>query len=495
MRKFLAKVFATYIYYKNRKWIHNPIEYQKKTFKKLINKASGTKFGIEHNFNKIKSHKDYKDKVPVRDYEQIKPYIDIIIAGEDNVLWPGKPVYLSKTSGTTSGVKYIPISNESMPTHIISARDAILRYIYYSGNTSFINGKQIFLQGSPVLQKKNNISIGRLSGIVAHYVPSYLQKNRLPSWETNCTEDWDKKVDLIVEETINQKMTLIGGIPPWVQMYFEKIIQKRGDKIGEVFKYFSLFIYGGVNFEPYKNVFKKLIGRKIDTIELFPASEGFFAYQDKPSKEDLLLLLNNGIFYEFIEASKFYDSDRERLSLGEVEEGVIYVMIISSNAGLWSYNVGDTVKFTSILPFRILVTGRLKHFISAFGEHVIGIEVERAMKKVLKNSFIEIVEFSVAPQVTPPRGLPYHEWFIEFRTFPKDMEQFSKSLDLSIQDQNSYYRDLIEGKILRTLQITVIKKKGFQDYMKSIGKLGGQNKVPRLSNDRKLADNLIKFSI
>ena len=495
MRKFLAKVFAVYIYYKNRKWIHNPIEYQKKTFKKLINKASGTKFGIEHNFNKIKSHKDYKDKVPVRDYEQIKPYIDIIIAGEDNVLWPGKPVYLSKTSGTTSGVKYIPISNESMPTHIISARDAILRYIYYSGNTSFINGKQIFLQGSPVLQKKNNIPIGRLSGIVAHYVPSYLQKNRLPTWETNCIEDWDKKVDLIVEETINQKMTLIGGIPPWVQMYFEKIIQKRGDKIGEVFKYFSLFIYGGVNFEPYKNVFKKLIGREIDTIELFPASEGFFAYQDKPNREDLLLLLNNGIFYEFIEASKFYDSDRERLSLGEVEEGVIYVMIISSNAGLWAYNVGDTVRFTSILPFRILVTGRLKHFISAFGEHVIGIEVERAMKKALKNSFIEIVEFSVAPQVSPSRGLPYHEWFIEFRTFPKDMEQFSKSLDLSIQDQNSYYRDLIEGKILRTLQITVIKEKGFQEYMKSIGKLGGQNKVPRLSNDRKLADNLIKFSI
>ena len=495
MRKFLAKVFAVYIYYKNRKWIHNPIEYQKKTFKKLINKASGTKFGIEHNFNKIKSHKDYKDKVPVRDYEQIKPYIDIIIAGEDNVLWPGKPVYLSKTSGTTSGAKYIPISNESMPTHIISARDAILRYIYYSGNTSFINGKQIFLQGSPVLQKKNNIPIGRLSGIVAHYVPSYLQKNRLPTWETNCIEDWDKKVDLIVEETINQKMTLIGGIPPWVQMYFEKIIQKRGDKIGKVFKYFSLFIYGGVNFEPYKNVFKKLIGREIDTIELFPASEGFFAYQDKPSKEDLLLLLNNGIFYEFIEASKFYDSDRERLSLGEVEVGVVYVMIISSNAGLWSYNVGDTVKFTSILPFRILVTGRLKHFISAFGEHVIGIEVERAIKKVLKNSFIEIVEFSVAPEVSPKSGLPYHEWFIEFRTFPKDMEEFSKSLDLSIQDQNSYYRDLIEGKILRTLKITVIKKKGFQDYMKSIGKLGGQNKVPRLSNDRKIADNLIKFSI
>jgi hypothetical protein len=278
-------------------------------------------------------------------------------------------------------------------------------------------------------------------------------------------------------------------------MYFEKIIQKKGDKIGEVFKYFSLFIYGGVNFEPYKNVFKKLIGRKIDTIELFPASEGFFAYQDKPNREDLLLLLNNGIFYEFIEASKFYDSDRERLSLEEVEEGVIYVMIISSNAGLWSYNVGDTVKFTSILPFRILVTGRLKHFISAFGEHVIGIEVERAMKKVLKNSFIEIVEFSVAPEVSPKSGLPYHEWFIEFRTFPKDMEEFSKSLDLSIQDQNSYYRDLIEGKILRTLKITVIKKKGFQDYMKSIGKLGGQNKVPRLSNDRKIADNLIKFSI
>jgi hypothetical protein len=495
MRRFFAKLFATYIFLKNKRWIYNPIESQKRTLRKLIKKASKTKFGIDHGFNKIHSYQDYIDNVPIRDYEEIKPYIDIVIAGKKNVLWPGKPLYFSKTSGTTSGIKYIPISKESMPTHIKSARDAILNYIYYSGNTSFINGKQIFLQGSPVLEKINNISVGRLSGIVAHYVPSYLQKNRLPSWEVNCIKDWDKKVDLIVEETINEKMTLIGGIPPWVQMYFEKILEKKGENIGEVFKHFSLFIYGGVNFEPYKNVFNKLIGKKIDTIELFPASEGFFAYQDKYNKKDLLLLLNNGIFYEFVDASKFFNDDKKRLSLEQVELGVVYVMIISSNAGLWSYNVGDTVKFTSLYPFRILVTGRLKHFISAFGEHVIGIEVERAVKNVLKNTLVEIVEFSVAPQVSPSKGLPYHEWMIEFRNHPKDIEEFSKKLDLQIQAQNSYYKDLIEGKILRTLKITKIKKKGFQQYMNSIGKLGGQNKVPRLSNDRELANKLIKFSI
>jgi len=491
MRNLAAKIFAKYINYRNRKWILNPIDSQKKTFNSLINKAKGTLFGIDHEFSKINSYDDFRKKVPVRDYEGLKPYVEKMLDGKTNILWPGSPLYFSKTSGTTSGIKYIPISKESMPTHINTARDAILSYIHYTGNVNFINGKHIFLQGSPILQKKKNIEYGRLSGITAHYVPKYLQKNRMPSWETNCIEDWEKKVDKIVDETLKENMTLIGGIPPWVQMYFEKIIEKKGKNVGEVFKDFSLFIYGGVNFEPYRNVFKSLIGKKIDTIEFFPASEGFFAYQDVPNEEGLLLVLNNGIFYEFIESSKFYDENQERISLGNVEIGINYVLIISSSAGLWGYNVGDTIKFISISPYKILVTGRLKQFISAFGEHVIGKEVESALKKVTINTSIKIVEFTVAPQTAPLDGLPCHEWFIEFQTLPDNIEKFSLELDQELQKQNLYYQDLIKGKILRTLVVICIKKKGFQNYMRSIGKLGGQNKVPRLSNDRIIAEGLM----
>ncbi|MDG2397158.1 MAG: GH3 auxin-responsive promoter family protein [Flavobacteriaceae bacterium] len=494
MRSFLAKIFAKWINYNNRKWINNPIDAQKKTLKKLIYKGKQTQFGKQHDFSRINTYQEFVQNVPVRDYEGLKRYIEKIINGEDNVLWPGKPLYFSKTSGTTSGIKYIPISRESMPTHINASRDAILNYIHCTGESGFVNGKHIFLQGSPTLKKFNGILTGRLSGIVAHYVPKYLQRNNMPSWETNCIEDWEKKVDKIVEETLDENMTIIGGIPPWVQMYFEKIISKKKRTVAQVFKNFSLFVYGGVNFEPYRNTFKKLIGKDINTLEFYPASEGFFAYQNDQSDEGLLLVLNNGIFYEFIETSKFLTKEQKRVSLKDVEIGINYVMIISSNAGLWAYNVGDTVIFTSINPFKILVTGRLKHFISAFGEHVIGKEVEVALKKTITKTNVKVVEFTVAPQISPEKGPPYHEWLIEFANPPKDIKIFSKELDDQLQIQNIYYKDLIKGKILKTLIITKIKKNGFKKYMSSLGKLGGQNKVPRLSNDRKIANALISIN-
>ena len=477
------------------KWAIQPEKTQQKVFKKLITLAKNTSFGKDHNFSSINSYQDFIKHVPVRDYEALKPYIDKIIEGKTDVLWKGKPLYFAKTSGTTSGAKYIPITKASMPYHIKAARDALLMYIAETGSADFVNGKLIFLQGSPIIDTKNEIKTGRLSGIVAHYVPKYLQKNRMPSWETNCIEDWETKVDAIVDETLKEDMTLISGIPSWVQMYFEKLTAKTGKTINEIFPNFNLFVYGGVNYEPYRNKFEKLIGKKVDSIELFPASEGFFAFQDKQDEIGMLLLLNSGIFYEFIRADEFFNEKPTRLTVANVDIGVNYVMIISTNAGLWAYNIGDTVEFTSLKPHRVIVTGRIKHFISAFGEHVIAKEVERALKEAIEENNITVNEFTVAPQSNPEKGLPYHEWFIEFEKNPNNIVDLAMGIDNSMQRQNSYYFDLIKGKILKPLVVTVVKKGGFQNYMKSVGKLGGQNKVPRLSNDRKIADTLKKWSL
>ena len=492
-KSILAKPFAKRIYKKVQKWANNPIETQEKVFKNLISEATETAFGKDHDFISINTYEDFVKRVPIRDYEDLKPYVDRVVNGEENVLWKGKPLYFAKTSGTTSGAKYIPLTKESMPTHVNAARNAILMYIHETGNADFVNGKMIFLQGSPVLQEKNGVQLGRLSGIVAHYVPKYLQKNRMPSWETNCIEDWETKVDAIVEETLPENMTVISGIPSWVQMYFEKLQQKTGKKVGDVFKNFNLFIFGGVNYEPYRAKFENLIGRKVDSIELYPASEGFFAFQDKQDEKGMLLQLDSGMFYEFVKAEDFFNENQKRITLKDVEVGVNYVMIISTTAGLWAYNIGDTIQFTSTQPYRVIVSGRIKHFISAFGEHVIGKEVEQAMKDATAESTIRINEFTVAPQINPDSGLPYHEWFIEFENEPDNLSALAQKLDTSLQSQNSYYFDLIEGKVLQPLKITKVEKNGFQNYMKSIGKLGGQNKIPRLSNDRNIADALKPF--
>lgn len=491
----LSKPFAAWVVKKIDKWKFNAVKAQQKTFKSLIGAAKNTVFGKDHHFSSISSYEDFKAHVPIRDYEGLKPYIDRVVNGDKNILWKGKPKYFAKTSGTTSGVKYIPISKQSMPEHIKAARNALLTYIHETGNTSFVDGKMIFLQGSPIMSKKNGIHVGRLSGIVAHLVPAYLQKNRLPSYKTNCIEDWETKVDAIVDETIDQNMTLISGIPPWVQMYFDKLIEKsNGAKIKDIFKNFGLFVYGGVNFEPYRAKIEASIGKKIDSIETYPASEGFIAYQDQQDDKGLLLLAKAGIFYEFIPADEYYNEKPTRLSLADVELDKNYALILNTNAGLWGYSIGDTVKFVSKNPYKIIVTGRIKHFISAFGEHVIGEEVEYALLSVANEEGIEITEFTVAPQVNAAAGeLPYHEWFIEFGLLPKDMEAFSRKVDNALQKKNVYYYDLIKGKVLQPLIIRTMQKDAFVNYMRSEGKLGGQNKVPRLSNDRKLADGLKKF--
>lgn len=488
----LSKTYAQWVSKKNKSWINNPLEAQKKTLANIVADAQNTAFGQDHLFNSITNYETFKKNVPVRDYEGLKPYVDRAFNGELNVLWPNLPLYFCKTSGTTSGSKYIPISKESLPFHLKGAKDAILSYISETGQTNFVGKQNIFIQGSPTLDQSRATPIGRLSGIVAHHLPWYLKKYNLPSFETNCIENWEEKIDKIVEETLNQDMGLISGIPPWVQMYFEKIQHKTNKPISEVFKNFSLLVYGGVDFRPYKRRFDDLIGKDIPSVETYPSSEGFIAYQDSQKEEGLLLCVNHGIFYEFIEASTYFDQNPKRLSLAEVKLGIDYAVVLNTNAGLWGYSIGDTVRFVSNKPYRIVVSGRIKHFTSAFGEHVIGKEVETAMRITTDNRPAIVKEFHVAPQVNPEEGLPYHEWFVDFEQEPEDLQAFSVALEREMQTQNSYYKDLVEGAVLKPLVVTIIEKNGFINYMKSIGKLGGQNKVPRLSNDRKIANSLTK---
>ena len=495
LKSLLAKPFAHYIANKVKKEAQQAVADQTSIFKTLLKVVKNTQFGKDHGLDAVLDYEGFKKAVPIRDYEQFVPYINMVKEGKQNILWKGFPIYFAKTSGTTSGVKYIPITKDSIDNHINTARNALLCYMAETGNTGFASGKLIFLSGSPELERVGGIATGRLSGIVNHHVPAYLRSNQLPSYETNCIEDWEQKLDAIVSETVNQDMTLISGIPPWVQMYFDKLESTTNKKVGELFPNFNVMVQGGVNFEPYKAKLFESIGRKIDTVELFPASEGFFAFQNSQTEPGLLLNTNSGIFFEFIPADEIFAENPTRLCLREVELGKNYALIINSNAGLWGYNIGDTVKFVSLDPYKIIVSGRIKHFISAFGEHVIGEEVEAALLQVTAQANTSVTEFTVAPFVAgvDDAGKSYHEWFIAFEKAPSNLADFAASLDAAMRQQNVYYDDLIKGAILEPLKIRPLQKDAFVQYMRSIGKLGGQNKVPRLSNDRVLAEALSNY--
>ena len=490
----LSRPLAAWTARETRYWSRNAVLFQQRIFQQLLFSGKETLFGKDHWLTSVKTYVQFREQVPVRDYEGLKNYFEKIKAGEENVMWPGKPLYLSKTSGTTSGAKYIPITRASIPNHINSTRNALLSYIHETGNSKFLDGKLIFISGSPALETMNGIPVGRLSGIVNHHVPAYLRRNQMPTYATNCIDDWETKVETIANETLHENMSFISGIPPWVQMYFDKLHEKTGKRIKDIFPNFNLFVYGGVNFEPYRNKLEQSIGKKVDSIELYPASEGFIAYQDSQNDNSLLLMVNSGIYYEFIPVSEYFHNNPTRISLKDIELGVNYAIILNTNAGLWGYSLGDTVKFVSKDPYKIVVTGRVKHYISAFGEHVIAEEVEKALKQAAEQQHAEIVEFTVAPMVTPSEGLPYHEWFIEFHKMPDDLERFRLAIDESLQKQNIYYRDLIQGHILQSLKLRLLKKDSFINYMRAQGKLGGQNKVPRLANDRKIADELLVYS-
>ncbi len=492
LKKAVARHIAKRVRKSIQHWAKDPLHTQQQVFQYLLKQGRKTEFGRQHDFDKIATYEDFQKAVPIRDYEALLPYIEQTKQGKANILWPGKPLYFCKTSGTTSGTKYIPISKQSMPHHIKGARNTLLCYLAEHPDSNLLDGKMIFLQGSPLLDLINGIPVGRLSGIVANHVPTYLQKNNMPSYATNCIEDWEAKLDAIVVETVPENMTLISGIPPWVQMYFEKLKDATNkETIKEIFPNLELLIFGGVDFQPYQKRMLQLSGTGIRQRQLYPASEGFIAFQDSSDSKGMLLILNGGIFYEFIKSDEFFSEQPTRIHLKDVTLHTDYVLILNTNAGLWGYNLGDTIQFISLDPFRIVVTGRIKHFISAFGEHVIVKEVETALREAIENTPVQVAEFTVAPQVTPlGKELPHHEWFIEFIQPPEDLSAFSQKLDFALQNQNTYYADLIEGNILQTLKITTIQTNGFRKFMEQQGKLGGQNKVPHLSNDRKIVEKL-----
>lgn len=491
-KSILIKPFAKLIARRINAFSRSAVEDQARIREGLVRAAAHTAFGQDHGFKEIQNYESFKNRIPINDYEGLRPYVERIKKGERDVLWKGVPLYFAKTSGTTSGAKYIPLTKESMPNHFGTARNALFNYYARTGKGNWLDGKMIFLSGSPEMTNVGGIKTGRLSGIVNHEVPAWLRTNQLPSYATNCIDAWEEKLAAIVKETVGQDMRLISGIPPWVQMYYEQLLDKTGKRyVKDVFPNFDVFVYGGVNYEPYRATLENLVGKPLDSVETYPASEGFIAFQDRQDKQGLLLNSNSGIFFEFIPADEIFNERPTRLSLGAVEVGVNYAIILNTNAGLWGYNIGDTVQFVSKNPYRLLVTGRIKHFISAFGEHVIGKEVEQALMPVAAAENVRITEFTVAPQVTPPEGgLPCHEWLIEFENRPADLTAFAEKVDQAMRKQNIYYDDLIAGKVLRPLIITPLPKDSFRNYMKSLGKLGGQNKVPRLSNDRVVAGRL-----
>lgn len=491
----LIKPFANAVSKSVRRWSARPRQSQEAVLTALLEQGRKTSFGQDHGLDLIRTHEEFKNAVPIRDYEGVKPYIERIKTGEADVLWPGKPKYFAKTSGTISGTKYIPLTKDSIPNHINSARNALFCWVAESGDASVFDGKMIFVTGSPELEEIGGIKTGRLSGIVNHELPRWVLASRMPSQRTNSIDDWEEKIEAIAEETLKEDMRLISGIPPWVLMYYEKLMEKTGKKIADIFSNYKVFVHGGVNFEPYRAALEAAVGKTLPIIETYPASEGFIAYTDAQDVEGLLLNVNSGIFFEFVPAGEIFDENPTRLPLWEVKAGVNYAILINNNAGLWGYDIGDTVKFVSTNPYRLVVTGRTKHFISAFGEHVIAEEVEGALLEAAREESIEVVEFHVAPQVNPPEGeLPYHEWFVEADAAPggeRGDAKLAARIDELLQMKNAYYKDLRDGSVLQCLKLQLVSPGTFRNYMKSIGKLGGQNKVPRLANDRLVAEKLI----
>ena len=489
--KYILKFLAKRQYKLSQLSEKNSVIDQWRVFKKIIELGKGSKFAKDHNLNGL-SYKEYKKKIPLFDYEKLAPYISLISAGEKNILTKGSPMYFAVTSGTTSGTKYIPLTKNMLASQTRSVKELLLLYSHQTGQYDFSGSAMMFIQGSPKLSRFNKIPYAKLSGITARHIPFYLKKNRLPTMKTNLIKDWDLKLSKIVEETIGKDLKILGGIPPWVITYFEKLLQTTNKKrVLDVFPNLKLYIHGGTSFDNYKSNFLNMCG-DIDTLEVYPASEGFFGYQNKINDSDLLLLTNHGVFYEFIELSEFKCNNFERRCLEDVQVGIDYVMIVSTISGLWGYNTGDTIRFTSLKPYRFVFSGRASQFCSAFGEHVIEKEVQTALKNCVLELGGVVSEFTVCPDFGDDSKKPCHNWYVEFGNKPNKVEAFELMLNKEMEKQNPYYKDLIHSGVIGRLELYCVKRGGFNSYMKSIGKFGGQNKCPHLSNNNKIGSFLKK---
>lgn len=488
MKGLLFYLYSIIIVKKERYYSYNYEKYQLRILKKIIKNSIKTEFNPNKNIFTHNIIAQYQSEYKLTNYESILPFIEKIKCGELNVLTRDKINFLLKTSGTTGGHKYIPISKKGIIDQVNGAKKVLCFFAYYNKNADFVNKKMIFLQGSPLIDKEFNIPSGRLSGIVYHFVPKFFQRNKLPSYKNNIIENWESKVEAIIKEIENEDISIIGGIPPWCIQLFEKILlRKKIKNLSNLYPNLTLYIHGGVDFSPYKNKVSNLLGNKVKTLDTFPASEGFFAIQDHPEAQDMLLLINQGIFYEF---RTLNIPDAPVISLSEVKLNTNYELIISNLSGLYRYQIGDIIQFTSIKPFRIKVAGRTKQYISAFGEHVIGNEIDQSIAHIIKKYNLSITEFHVCPNVAKKR----YEWLIEGNINLDILSEINLELDKNLSLQNPYYNHLIKGNIINSCNITLLNNNVFQKYRVKYNKLGDQNKVIRISNDMILYNILLDIN-
>ena len=489
----IARPLVNRIERRIRHWAARPLECQQRYFRLLLATAPQTTYGRAMRIESGMNYAAYCDCVPLVDYEDLKPYVERIMAGEPDVLWPGKPDYLAMSSGTTSGKKYIPATPQGMQAMIRGMTDAFCSYIARSQHYDIWDGKTLPLTGSPALTMMGEIPSARVSGLMNHVLPWYARWNRVPSWETNSIADFERKISRILDETIGQDVRALTGLPVWLNFLFKRLRERTGKKVIDVWPHLNVMLYGGLQVAPYTAGLCEAIGKDIDFVEIYNGSEGFFAFADQLDDPGLLLHMRTGCFYEFMPAEAYRAGKVERLQLQDVDLDVDYGLVLNSVSGLWGYNLGDTVRFTSREPYRLVFTGRLAHFTSAFNEHVIQVDVERAMQEAIEQEGGVVTEFTVAPQIHPETGPPYHEWFVEFAEPPNNLEAFRLKLDSVMQGGNHLYREMVAARAMRSLKLSLLQPDGFLQYMKSIGQVGEQHKVPRLKNDRSIADAVAPY--
>jgi len=479
-------------------FLQYPHDVQEEWINRLVNTAKGTEWGKKFEYSSIKSSQVFKERVPIQDYESLKPYINRLRKTEQNLLWPSEIKLFSKSSGTTSDKsKYIPVSQEALEEcHFKAGKDVLTIYCNNNPNTEMFSGKSLTLGGSHQINDlSNNSYYGDLSAILIKNTPYWVELIRTPDRSIALLDEFEKKIEEIERTTHKENVTTIAGVPSWMLILMKYILEKRGkESLLDVWPNLELFIHGGINFGPYKEQYEQLIpSSEMRYMETYSATEGFFGIQDVPGSDDMLLMLDYGIYYEFIPSAEMHNESPNTLTLDQVVVGETYALVISTNAGLWRYKIGDTIRFTSLDPYRVQVAGRIKHFINAFGEELIIDNAEKALGIACKKSGAMITEYTAGPIYMSVEGAGAHEWLIEFEREPADLRYFTETLDTALKSINSDYEAKRSGNMALKEPIVQVMPKGiFFDWMKSRGKLGGQNKVPRLANDRKYLDDLLE---
>lgn len=482
-------------YWRIEHWVNSPVEAQREVLQDLITHGQYTQFGRKFQFTEIFNIRKFKETVPIHEYEDLKPYIDQIMEGEESVLWNTPVEWFAKSSGTTNDKsKFIPLTKESIEdNHFQASKDVLTIYYHDLPNSDLLTGKGLVIGGSHQVHPiKDNIQYGDLSGVLLQNSPFWSSLIRTPELSIALMDEWEEKIESLAQSTINEDVSSIAGVPTWTLVLLKRILAISGKKnIKEVWPNLELYIHGGVSFTPYKAQFEKIIGPDCNYVEIYNASEGFFAAQDRINEEGMLLFLQHGIFYEFMPTEEYGKTNATTIGLDKVELGKNYAIIISTNGGLWRYLVGDTIQFTTLAPHRIKVSGRLKQYINAFGEEVISDNTDKAISKSCIEFGVNMKEYTAAPIYMSDKNSGAHEWLIEFDENPIDMMAFTISLDKNLQSLNSDYEAKRHKNIALGLpQITAVKKACFHEWLKRKGKLGGQHKVPRLSNERKLVEEL-----